>query len=78
MVRWGSGVRGQERRQRGRMRSESATVVQRDDRGLDKDDSNKGHKQWSDSWCILNAGLIELADGLAICSEKKKGTRYDS
>ena len=42
VVRWGSGVRGQERRQRGKMRSESATVVQRDDRGLDKDDSNKG------------------------------------
>lgn len=71
-------MRGQERRQRDKMRSEDVTVVQRGDRGLHKDDNNQGHRQWSDPRCILNVGLIELADGFDICFKEKAGTKYDS
>ena len=59
------------------MRSENVTVVQRDDGALHKDDNNKGQKQWSGPWCILNAGLIDLADGFDVCCKEKKGTKYD-
>lgn len=33
--------------------AESIKVVQREDSGSDKNDSNEGHEQWSDSGCYV-------------------------